>query len=81
VSSRSSAAIRLRTRIEGEWWLALSGAASVVFAVLVMWNPSAGALGLLWFIGSYAIAFGMILIVLGFKVRRLRGRLKEAWVA
>jgi uncharacterized membrane protein HdeD (DUF308 family) len=76
-----AAAIRLRTRIKGEWWLALSGAASVVFAMLVMWNPIAGALGLLWFIASYAIAFGMILIVLGFKVRRLRGRLKEAWVA
>ena len=76
-----AAAIRLRRRIEGEWWLALSGAASVVFAGIAMWNPVAGALGLLGLIASYALVFGAVLIVLGFKVRRLRGHLKEAWVA
>jgi uncharacterized membrane protein HdeD (DUF308 family) len=70
---RVAAAIRLRRHIEGEWWLALSGAAAILFGVIVMWNPIAGALGSLWFIASYAIAFGVILIVLGFKVRSLRG--------
>jgi len=67
-----AAAIRLRRRIEGEWWLALSGVASIAFAGIIMWNPVAGALGLLWFIASFAIVFGAVLVVLGFKVRSLR---------
>jgi uncharacterized membrane protein HdeD (DUF308 family) len=76
-----AAAIRLRRRVEGEWWLALSGVASILFAAIVMWNPVAGALGLLWFIAGYAIVFGAVLIVLGFKVRRLRWALREAMAA
>jgi uncharacterized membrane protein HdeD (DUF308 family) len=67
-----AAAIRLRRDIEGEWWLVLSGLASIVFARIVMWNPAAGALGLLWVIASFAIAIGVVLVMLGFKVRGLR---------
>jgi uncharacterized membrane protein HdeD (DUF308 family) len=73
-----AAAIRLRRQIEGEWWLALSGMASILFAGIVMWNPVAGALGLLWFIGSFAIALGVVLIMLGIKVRSVRGDLQKA---
>jgi uncharacterized membrane protein HdeD (DUF308 family) len=72
------AAIRLRQRIEGEWWLGLSGVASILLAGLLMWNPVAGALGLIWFIASFAIALGVVLIMLGFKVRRVRGDLTKA---
>ena len=67
-----AAAIRLRRYIEGEWWLALSGVASIVFAGIVMWNPTACALGLLWIIASFAIAIGVVLVMLGFKVCGLR---------
>ncbi len=73
-----AAAIRLRKVIEGEGWLALSGVASLVFAAILLWQPPAGTLGLLWFLASYAIVYGAILIVVGLKVRGLRGRLKEA---
>ena len=45
---------------------------SVLFAMLLMLFPAAGALGLLWAIGSYAIIFGVLLIALGFKLLRLR---------
>jgi uncharacterized membrane protein HdeD (DUF308 family) len=72
------AAIRLRQRIEGEWWLGLSGVASIFLAGLLMWNPVAGALCLIWFIASFAIALGVVLIMLGFKVRRVRGDLTKA---
>jgi uncharacterized membrane protein HdeD (DUF308 family) len=75
------AAIRLRRHIEGEWWLVLSGVASILFAGILMWNPVAGALGLLWFIASFVIAFGVVLIMLGFKVRSARAHLKAAKVA
>lgn len=72
-----AAAIHLRKDIEGEGWLALSGVASILFAAILMWAPAAGALGLLWFIGSYAILYGAILVALGFKVHSLRRHLKR----
>jgi len=63
------AAVRLRKQIQGEVWLALAGIASVVFGVLLVARPGAGALTLLWLIAVYAIAFGVMLLLLAFKVR------------
>ena len=70
------AAIRLRKEIQGEVWLILSGLASVVFALLLMIFPAAGALSLLWLISIYAIVFEVMLIVGGVKLRRLRSQRK-----
>jgi uncharacterized membrane protein HdeD (DUF308 family) len=63
------AAIRLRKQIQGEFWLALSGLLSVAFGALLLFSPGAGALALLWIIAAYAIVFGVVLILLGFRVR------------
>jgi uncharacterized membrane protein HdeD (DUF308 family) len=63
------AAVRLRKSIEHEWLLGLSGVLSVLFGVLMLANPGAGAIAMLWIIGVYAIVFGVLLIVLGFNVR------------
>lgn len=65
-------AIRLRKEIQGEGWMILSGIASILFALLLMVFPGAGALGLIWLIAAYAIIFGVVLILLGFKLRRAR---------
>ena len=73
-------AIRLREEIQGEGWMILSGIASIVFAVLVMFFPGAGALGLLWLIAGYAIIFGVMLVILGIKLRGHRSRSKDATV-
>lgn len=62
-------AVRLRRQIEGEWLLALAGALSVVFGVLVVLFPRAGALSVVWLLGAYAIAFGAVLIALAFRLR------------
>jgi uncharacterized membrane protein HdeD (DUF308 family) len=62
-------AIRLRKEITGEFWLALSGILSLAFGLFVVARPGAGALALLWLIAFYAIAFGVTLILLSFKVR------------
>jgi len=64
-------AIRLRREIRGEWLLALAGVVSIVFGVLVLALPAAGALAIVWLVAVYAIATGLLLITLGV---RLRGR-------
>jgi uncharacterized membrane protein HdeD (DUF308 family) len=64
-----AAAIRLRRVIHGEWLLALSGLVSIVFGVLVLAFPVAGAVGISWMLGTYAMFVGLLLIGLGIKLR------------
>ncbi|MFN8475706.1 MAG: HdeD family acid-resistance protein [Anaerolineae bacterium] len=66
------AAIQLRKELEGEWLLALSGVLSVVFGVLLVLQPTAGALAVLWLIGAYAIVFGVTELVLAIRLRRIK---------
>jgi uncharacterized membrane protein HdeD (DUF308 family) len=63
-------AIRLREAIRGEWVLVLAGLVSMVFGVLVFLFPGAGALALVWLIGVYAIASGILLLVAAWRLRR-----------
>lgn len=76
--------MQLRKEIEGEWLLGLSGIASVVFGVLLVGFPSAGALAVLWIIGAYSILFGILLMILTFRLHHRYGhrphdiRAKEA---
>jgi uncharacterized membrane protein HdeD (DUF308 family) len=67
-----AAAVRLRKVIQGEWLLALSGALSIAFGVLLVAVPSAGALALLWMIGAYAVVAGLLLIGVGVRLRSWR---------
>jgi uncharacterized membrane protein HdeD (DUF308 family) len=63
------AAIRLRKEMRGEWLLILGGLASVALGVLLMARPGAGVITLVWLIGSYAVIFGLLLVILSFNVR------------
>jgi uncharacterized membrane protein HdeD (DUF308 family) len=57
----------------GRWWLALSGAASLVFGVLLVMAPLAGLVVLTWWLGAYALVFGIMLLILGFRLRARKG--------
>lgn len=63
------AAIRLREKIRGEFWLGLAGVASILFGIVLFLFPGAGALSLVWLIGSFAIVFGVFLVILGWRLR------------
>jgi uncharacterized membrane protein HdeD (DUF308 family) len=62
-------AVRLRREIEGEWAMILGGALSVIFGLLLAALPGVGILSLLWLVGAYAVALGIVLLVLAFRVR------------
>ena len=71
-------AIQLRKEIHNEWMLALSGIGSLVFGVLLLFFPSAGALTIAWLIGIYAILFGVMFLNLGLRLRKFGVRRHEA---
>lgn len=73
------AAIQLRKELTNEWMLILGGIFSIIFGVLLFLNPAAGALTMVWLIGSYTLMFGIMMIVLSFRLRGLR-KLKPAAV-
>ena len=62
------AALRLHPEY-GRWWLILSGAASVIFGVLLVVAPLAGVIVVTWWIGAFALIFGIMLLVLAFRLR------------
>jgi uncharacterized membrane protein HdeD (DUF308 family) len=66
-----AAAFRGVQREHGRWWLALSGFVSLLFGVLVVIVPMAGAIALTWWIGAYAIVFGIVLLIFAFKARKV----------
>ena len=59
-------AIKLRKEIDNEWTLILGGVLSVLFGVVLLVAPGAGAIGLIWVIAAYAVVFGVLLVMLAF---------------
>jgi uncharacterized membrane protein HdeD (DUF308 family) len=66
-----AAAFRLN-RNHGRWWLLLGGVASVIYGVLLIAAPLLGALVLTWWFGAYALVFGVMLLILAFRLRAQR---------
>ncbi len=70
-------AIQLRKEINYEWALIIGGLISIIFGIVLISNPSAGALAMVVVIGAFALAFGVMMIVLAFRVRGLPKRLER----
>lgn len=62
-------ALRLRREIRGEWAMIAGGALSVLFGLVLAVLPGVGILSLIWLIGVYAVAFGILLLVAAYRVR------------
>ncbi len=52
----------------GRGWLIFSGLVSVLFGVALLIAPLIGAVVLAWWLGAYAMVFGITLLVLAFKL-------------
>lgn len=69
-----SAAIRLRKEVQGEWLWVLSGILTIGLGVLFFLYPGAGILSVTWLIAALAIVWGILLVMLSFKLKGLKGR-------
>ncbi|PII20079.1 hypothetical protein CR919_09450 [Stenotrophomonas sp. LMG 10879] len=65
-------ALRVRRQIQGEWLLILSGVLAIVLGLLFAANPYAGvAVTTLW-IGIGSLLYGVLQVLVAFKLRKLR---------
>lgn len=62
------AAIVLRRELEGEFWMALGGVASIVFGAFLIVSPGAGLLSLVWLVGLWAVVFGVSSLGLAYRL-------------
>ena len=67
----------IRKEVEGEWVLFVGGVLAILFGLLLFLRPGAGALSVVWLIGTFMILFGILQIILSFKLKGLQGRVKD----
>ena len=63
-----AAALRLQLE-HGRWLLLFGGLVSLIWGLLLLFWPLAGAVVLAWWMGAYALLFGVTLLVLAFRLR------------
>jgi uncharacterized membrane protein HdeD (DUF308 family) len=71
--SRIAMAIQLRKEITGEGWLALSGVLGVLFGIIIISNPAIGVATFMYTLAFFALAIGILLVLLSFKVKNAKG--------
>ncbi len=63
-------AFQLRKEIDDEWMLIGGGILLIIFGLLLFVEPTAGTLGVLLIIGGCAVAYGLFLLGLAFRLRK-----------
>jgi uncharacterized membrane protein HdeD (DUF308 family) len=73
VSGGLMTAAGFRLNIEhGRWWLVLGGLLSFAYGVLLIITPLIGAVVFTWWLGAYALIFGVALVIFSLKLRSLQ---------
>jgi len=72
------AAIRLRKEIKGEWMIGINGGLSILIGLWIVARPGTGALSIIWLIGCYALLFGILMVLLAFRLKSMGKRLAPA---
>jgi uncharacterized membrane protein HdeD (DUF308 family) len=70
---RVAEAIRLRNQITGDLWLGLSGAVTIILAMILFRRNIASLIELAPIVAGYALLLGLFEILLGFDLRKMRG--------
>jgi uncharacterized membrane protein HdeD (DUF308 family) len=65
-------AIQLRKEIDNERLLVAGGLLSILFGLVMLLAPKSAVLALIFTIGGYAIAYGLLLIVFSLRIRSYR---------
>ncbi len=65
------AAIRLRRHLRGELILLVTGILSILFGAFLLARPIVGAVFFVYVLAGYGLVFGVLLISLGMRMRRL----------
>jgi uncharacterized membrane protein HdeD (DUF308 family) len=74
-AARIALALQLHGSPAREWMIGLSGGLGLLFGILLLVAPIAGALVMAIWIGIYAIVAGALLLSLAFRMRARQGRL------
>jgi len=56
-------------RLSGEWLLVVSGLMSILLGIVLFMQPGAGVVALSWWLGVYALLFGIALVSAAFRIR------------
>jgi uncharacterized membrane protein HdeD (DUF308 family) len=56
-------------RLSGEWLLVVCGLLSILLGVILFMQPGAGVVALSWWLGIYALLFGIVLLSTAFRIR------------
>lgn len=70
-----AAALAWRREIRNEWVLAVAGVLSILVGAVMAVFPGDGAVALVWLIGAHAVVLGVLLVIVAFRIRELRGHM------
>jgi uncharacterized membrane protein HdeD (DUF308 family) len=65
------AAVALRRELDGEFWMALGGVASIVFGALLVAFPGDGLITLVWLVGIWSVVFGVSSLGLAYRLHAI----------
>jgi len=72
---------KVRKATSREWILYVTGVLSVLFGILVIMNPTAGSLSVVYLIAGWALVIGALKVLFAFKVKNLPERAGEKFSA